>query len=79
MASTKVDNPKSKNAEEKQPVLNSNFRMAVEKQISAFIDSGKESHEFPAFLEREHRNFINEYAFKFGLKAKSTGKGKKTT
>jgi hypothetical protein len=62
--------------EEKQPVLKSKFRMVVEKQISKFIDSGADSFDFPCFLDIEQRNFINEYAFKLGLKAKSTGKGK---
>lgn len=66
-----------KKGEDKQPVLSSQFRMAVEKQISKFIDSGAESLDFPCFLSVEQRNFVNEYAYKLGLKAKSTGKGEK--
>lgn len=62
--------------EEVKPVLSANFRMITEIMIREFADNSEDVLEFPASMTREQRNFIDNYAYKFGLKSKVNGKGK---
>lgn len=62
--------------DKKPPVMSANFRMAVEKMITKFVDSSSEVLEFPSTLTREQREFIDNYAFtSHGLKSRIIGKG----
>ena len=65
-----------KKDEKKQPVLSSQFRLAVEKQVKKFIEGSEDSFEIPVFFSANQREFINEYSYSLGLKCKFEGKGK---
>lgn len=61
----------------KQPViLDAKFRMSIEKIMGSFLsDPIRTTVEFPATLSSDERNFINEFAYKIGLKSKSSRNG----
>lgn len=66
----------SKKSEEKQPVLNSAFRMLVERIVSEFADTNQVTLEFPKTLQKEQRDFVYNYVYKFnGLRSKLVGSG----
>lgn len=70
---------KSSASDDKQPILSAGFRVAVEKLIRKFIESGNEELCFPATLTRDDRNFIKQYCFKLGLFSKIKGKGESSS
>lgn len=60
---------------EKNPVLSASFRMSTEQIINKFLESEDEQLELPASLSSDQRNFVYNYVYIFGLRAKSVGKG----
>jgi len=59
-----------------QPVMRSDFRMAIEGIIANFLTSSEENLEFPSTLSKDERSFIHNYIYKHGLKSRCIGKGK---
>lgn len=64
--------------QQKDPALCDAFRMAVERNTQTFINSVDNSYDFPTFLSKDQRNFIQNYAMKVGLRSRVMGKGKQT-
>lgn len=63
--------------DDKQPVMSSGFRMVVERMVAKFVDAPSETLEFPASLNKDQRDFVENFVYKaFGLKSKLVGRGK---
>lgn len=61
---------------QKQPVMDSEFRMLVERMILKFREDPDEKLEFPKTFNKQERDFIQNYVYKIpGLKSTTIGKG----
>ncbi|XP_037029293.1 3'-5' RNA helicase YTHDC2-like [Bradysia coprophila] len=68
---TKATDRNSKNF-----LMEESLRIAVQKQIQAFIaDDDMQTHAFPVSFTNTQRGFVHKYAQSMGLKSKSHGKG----
>lgn len=68
---TKSSDRKSKNF-----LMEESLRIAVQKQIEAFIvDDEKQTLQFPVSFTNTQRGFVHKYVQAKGLKSKSHGKG----
>lgn len=59
-------------------LMEESLRIAVQKQIQAFIaDDEVQTHVFPVSFTNIQRGFVHKCAQNMGLKSKSHGKGKR--
>lgn len=57
-------------------VIDSQFRIKIEKDIEEFVNSNFHCFEFPSTLTNVERAFVHNLAPKYNLKTRSSGKGK---
>ena len=58
-------------------VIDSQFRIKIEKEIDEFVNSSNHCFEFPSTLTNVERAFVHNLAPKYNLKTRSCGKGKR--
>lgn len=68
---------KSSDRKTKNFLMEESLRIAVQKQIEAFIiDDEQPTLQFPVSFTNTQRGFVHKYVQSKGLKSKSHGKGK---